>query len=289
MQQALNKNIISASRRTDIPAFFADWFERQLKQNYCEYPNPLFPQKKYKVSLLPEDLAGFVFWTRYPIPFLGALQTILQRNDAFYFHFTLNNYPKMLERQNPPKENAISAAKKLAHLIGKERIIWRYDPIIITNELDIVWHKQNFRSLLKELSPYISLITISIIDFYNFNKNHLLSLSVKKEKEYYLELLIWMSHTSKEYGLTIQSCAEDLPKELGIVPAGCIDAAFLAKSNDRTIMNPLPPLHKLRKKCLCHKSIDIGTNNTCRFGCIYCYANNLNNHNSYDNASQSHF
>ncbi len=270
------KHIISASRRTDIPAFFAEWFEHQLNRNYCEYHNPIIPSKRYKASLAPEKVEGFVFWTRWPLPFLKVLKTLEKNGYPFYFHFTINVYPSYLEPKSPSITDAISGLKQLTDLIGKSRIIWRYDPIIITPELTIQWHKNNFLNIFRQINSNISLIITSIIDFYSFNKKTLIKLKTEENKKPYFELLYWMKEQAQSYGIQLQSCAEDLPPELGIISGGCVDEIFLARSNYRTIPDKVLPLHKLRKNCLCHKSIDIGANNTCKFGCLYCYANNPN-------------
>ncbi|MFZ5951552.1 MAG: DUF1848 family protein, partial [Candidatus Rifleibacteriota bacterium] len=141
---AFEKNVISASRRCDIPAFQTEWFLERYEAGFCEVANPFNPRQISKISIKPENVIAFIFWTRNPKPFWPAIQRLREQKIPFGFMLTVNGYGKDLEPAVPDWKDAVTTAEMLAETIGPEKIIWRYDPIIISNNTDFAWHLQNF-------------------------------------------------------------------------------------------------------------------------------------------------
>ncbi len=270
--------VISASRRTDIPAFFADWFLQRLEDGYCEVANPFNPRQVSRISLLPEDVIAFIFWTRNPKPFAGAISQLIELSYKFGFMITVTGYPQWLEPDCPSVENAVSAFKELARQIGKESILWRYDPIIISQTLDFAWHINNFARLSRLLSPYTSRCIISFADFYRKTQKHLAT--IKAENFNYeplrtkgaLDFLLQIKRIAVANSLELTTCCETdkLLMQADIISAGCISNDWLRKICGLEM--PIPSHKGQRKNCQCIYSKDIGTYNTCRHGCKYCYA-----------------
>jgi len=142
--------ILSASRRTDIPAFYGEWFRNRLRAGWCETRNP-FSGQVYRVSLLPRDVLGWVFWSRNYEPFLGALRELHDSGQRFICHFTITNFPRVLEPRVPPLDAAIATARRLAAAFGPDVVQWRYDPILLTQLTPPEWHEGNFAALAGRL------------------------------------------------------------------------------------------------------------------------------------------
>jgi DNA repair photolyase len=269
--------IISCSRRTDIPAFYSEWFMDKLKKGCCVTVNPYNPNQQTHISLKPEDVDLFVFWTKNPAPFLKNLDILNNLGYKYYFQYTLNDYPSYLEPHLPIIENRIDSLIKLSNLIGKNKIIWRYDPIIFTDKLDYRYHMTRFTNLLEKLRLYIDMIVISIYDNYVSSDKRLekYEIDVIKglENTYeFKKLMNQISYFSAEKGLKVYSCAELLNLEpYGISPGKCIDGEYIEKTfNIESIKRKDK---NQRKECGCIESKDIGAYNTCPHKCLYCYAN----------------
>ena len=139
--------IISASRRTDIPAFYSEWFVNRLQEGYCLVPNPFNPRQVSRISLVPESVDAIVFWSKNPAPMLPFLPMVEDLSYRFYFLFTVNDYPKALEPGLPPLVERISTFVELSQRIGPRCVIWRYDPIILSNRTDASYHRKTFENL----------------------------------------------------------------------------------------------------------------------------------------------
>ena len=259
--------IISASRRTDIPSFYSDWFFRRLEAGFVCTRNPMNPKQVSRISLSPDVVDGIVFWTKNPIPMLDKLHLL---NDyPFYFQFTLNAYGKDLEAGIPSKnEVIIPAFQKLSRQIGPDRIIWRYDPILLTPKYTTEYHVHYFEELAKRLSGHSRKCVISFVDLYRHLGKQFSPLG---ENEIY-ELAGRFSDIASKYNLTLETCAESIElSQFGIGHGHCIDGELL----ERIIGQPLS-LSKdknQRDECGCMASIDIGMYDSCLNGCKYCYAN----------------
>jgi len=264
--------IISASRRTDIPAFYASWFMNRIREGFAIYPNPMFPYKKHQVDLRPSAVNGIVFWTRYPAPMLPYLAELDARGYSYYFLVSILNYPRDIEPHTPSIKKTIDAVRMLSEKIGKHRVIWRYDPLILTQgKIDDNWHIHNFSWLLGNLWDVTEKVIISIIDPYQKTVEDLGdgAKGISYQPSDYHKLLMDMSKLTQKAGIRIQSCAEFDMGVPGIIAGGCVDAGLIETISG---LKTSKQKHVQRKGCLCQKSVDIGVNNTCLFGCRYCYA-----------------
>ncbi len=274
------KNIISASRRTDIPAFYGDWLLHRIKEGFCKVKNPFNYHQESHVSLLLEDVTAFIFWTRNPNPFLHNLENILALGYKAGFFVTLNNYPAELEINNPDYSDVISGIFRLNKLLGEEKIVWRYDPIIISNKTDMNWHLSNFSMIAEKLSGLTNRCITSFADFYRKTSKNLRNLEksgwqFKPEPEANqntAEFLIEMQKIAENNGIILESCCEesDLFEKTRIIKNGCINKDFVSQIIEK---NYEGQRHKgQRPSCQCLKSVDIGAYDTCKHGCLYCYA-----------------
>ena len=264
--------IISASRRTDIPAFYAPWLMNRIRAGYCYYPNPMYPATFYRVSLLKEDVSGFVFWTRHPAPLIPYLPELDKAGFPYYFQYTVTGYPENIDGSSPPLETAIKTFMALSKAIGPERVVWRYDPIILNTEISAPWHRSNFRRLADAIGSSAHHLVISIVDPYMKTQRRLGSAEngVCYSTGAYSDVLNWIAMEAADRNLRVESCAEASLNIAGIAPGRCIDAQLLNKISGQESSSL--SLHKQREGCLCHGSVDIGVNNSCGFGCRYCYA-----------------
>jgi len=273
--------IISASRRTDIPAFHSQWFMDRIREGYCYVANPFNKNNVTKISLKPEDIDVIVFWTKNAEPILGYIDELFQRGYKFYFQYTLNGYSKVWEPGVPDFSKSIETFIALSDKIGKERVIWRYDPIIFSNITDFEYHYNRFTEIANLLKDRVERVVISIVDDYRgamVRIKRLEKLGVKLmddflQKREFGELIIQMSRCAFENGMEIYSCAEEIDlSSWGVLPGKCIDDEYIGRVFGIEINNKKD--RNQRKECGCVVSKDIGMYNSCLHQCIYCYANN---------------
>lgn len=270
--------LVSASRRTDIPAFYAKWFWNRIQAGYCHWINP-FGGQRYWVSLRPEDCPGIVFWTRYPVPLLPHLAEMKRRGYAFYFHFTLNGYERALEARNPDTGRAIQAFRALSDAISPALTLWRYDPIVFSDRTPAAYHLQRFAWLASRLEGYTGRCYFSFLDNYGKTRRNLQAAEDAHGIRFYepdldakLALVRDLRQAAGAHGIALHSCCEDAVLGEGVEKAHCVDLELL-----RRVRPDLPATLKpkpTRPECGCLESVDIGAYDTCRFGCIYCYATN---------------
>jgi hypothetical protein len=292
--------IISASRRTDIPAFYAEWFINRLRAGYCTVPNPFNRNQVAHVSLLPEDVDVIVFWTRNPKPIFPYLDELDQRGYRYYFQYTLLGYPREIEPHSPPREVAIAALQKLADRIGPVRVIWRYDPLVFSQLTGVRYHAENYARLAGELKNCTHRSVISMMDLYakcrkRIDHLNLDGLGIIEYKETpsqrFDDLMRTFVRAARENGMEIQSCAEDPDlSPSGIKPGKCIDDEYIKAAFNLTVDSRKDPGQ--RKACGCVVSKDIGMYDSCIFGCPYCYATSnferaRENHAQHDSQSPS--
>lgn len=216
--------IISASRRTDIPTYYSDWFLKRIKAGYVYVRNPMNPHQVSQINLSPEVVDGIVFWTKNPTPMLDRL---VELNDyMYYFQFTLNSYGVDAEENIPNKSKVvIPAFQRLSDSIGPDRVIWRYDPIFLSKVYTVDYHIRYFEELAKRLSPYTRKCTISFLDLYrNTEKNIAILAPDKFPVERQTQLAKILAEIAHSYGLRIDTCAEEIDlSQYGIEHAKCID------------------------------------------------------------------
>ena len=267
------EKIISVSRRTDIPAFYTPWFMNRIRAGFCYYPNPMYPTKFYRVSLRKEDVLGFVFWTRHPAPLIPYLPELDKAGISYYFQYTVVGYPQTIDPRSPSLDNAIKTFLALSDAIGPERVVWRYDPIILNHEISADWHFNNFSRIADAIGSSTRRLVVSVVDPYQKTKRRIGGADdgVLYSVDAYTDLLNRIVKEASGRNIRVESCAEAAVAVQGISHGSCVDANLLNRLKGRPA--PLKPkLHKQREGCLCHQSIDIGVNNSCGFGCQYCYA-----------------
>ena len=263
--------ILSVSRRTDIPAFYSDWFFNRLKEGFALVRNPMNIHQVSKVTLSPEVIDCIVFWSKNPKPMLARLDEL--KDYMYYFQFTINPYDRGLELGVPRKEGIISTFKELSEKIGLKRVIWRYDPILLTENMGVDYHVRYFEEIAKRLEGYTNMCVISFVDLYQKTQRNLKDTTAREPSQNeMIEIASKLCATAKKYGITIQTCAEEIALEsVGIKHGRCIDSALIEDLLDVKLVVDKDP--NQRKECGCVQSIDIGEYNTCAHGCKYCYAN----------------
>lgn len=267
--------ILSVSRRSDIPAFYTEWFFNRLKEGYVLVRNPMNYHQVSKVVLNSNVIDCIVFWTKDPTNMLDKLDLLKEYN--YYFQITVNPYDNQIERNVAQKRNIIESFKKLSILIGKQKTIWRYDPILLTDKIDIEHHSKYFDILAAKLNNYTERCIISFVDMYKKSERNMKSFSaVTVNNEDMIKIGKKLSDIALSYGLKIETCSEliDL-SSVGIEHAKCIDDKLIAHiiGNNINIQKD----KNQRDICGCVASIDIGAYNTCKHGCLYCYANYSDN------------
>lgn len=265
--------IISASRRTDLPAYYSQWLLNRLKAGYVVTRNPMNRSQVSRVSLSPETVDCIIFWTKDPMPMMDKLPEIDSMGYPYYFQFTLTPYGRDIERNLREKGEILRTFQQLSGLLGKEQIVWRYDPIILNDSLTIPYHLQHFEQLCCALSGYTDLCIISFVDLYSKLSRAIKSNVIREiSTGEMFEIAEEFSQIAQRYGMELRSCSEkqDL-SQFHILPAACIDKAKVEEVCGHPIAWKKD--RNQRPGCGCIKSVDIGVYNTCRNGCIYCYAN----------------
>lgn len=268
--------VISASRRTDIPALYGAWFMDKIKKGECKVMNP-FNGKVDTVSLRLADVDGIVFWSRNYRPMLENLERLHEMGYRFYCQFTINGYPRFLERSSPSIETAVSAAKRLNALFGPKTVVWRYDPIILTSLTNADWHLRNISKIADGLNGSTDTCVTSFVDWYRkVDKNLPAALeaqgleAIRPSSAEMKELALAMAEVVRSRGMKLASCCEPDLEGDHIHRASCVDKFRLTEVTGKDLLRL--PSAPTRAGCGCHASRDIGAYDTCPLGCAYCYA-----------------
>jgi len=271
------KKIISVSRRTDIPAFYGDWFMNRLKEGFAGYINP-FGGQKYIVSLKPEDVICLVFWSKNYEPFIEKLKIIEDMGYKFYFNYTITGLPNIFECNLVKKEIAIDALKKMSCMYSPKHINWRYDPIIISDTTDYDFHIENFENIASTLEGYLERCYFSYATQYGKVKRNFDKFQRENGVEIIdpgnnlrIKLANELAEIADRYGIKMLTCCGDFLLGSKIGKAHCIDGKIIEELFYKNVSKYSKK--PTRKECGCTDSTDIGTYNTCSHGCIYCYAN----------------
>jgi len=272
--------IISASRRTDIPAFYSEWLMHRMREGFLCTRNPFNAHQIQKVSLSPTDVEAIVFWTRNPKPLFPHLAELKDIGHNCCFLFTITGYPRALEKKVPRPQDAIEIFINLSKQIGPEKIIWRYDPVLISSLVTLEDHKRIFRKIASALTGHTNRVIISFADIYkkvksnldNFAKaTNVVITDLTKDMDSLLEISLFFAKTAQACGMQIQTCAEGIDLDtVGIRHGKCIDDEWL--NHIFRISFSHAKDKGQRDECGCIKSTDIGMYNTCMHGCEYCYA-----------------
>lgn len=273
--------IISASRVCDIPAFCGDWLLKQFENGYTIWINP-FNRKKHYISFSKTRL--IVFWTKNPLPFIKKLPEIEKYFKNYYFHFTLNDYTEEKLEQGLPKLNErIETFKILSDTIGKNKIIWRFDPLILTCNTDIDSLIGKIEFIGNSLYKYTDKLVLSFadIDEYKRVKNRFYKSKIDYKnftEEEIFNIAEKLKNLNNTWNINMAACAENIDlTEFDIYPNKCIDDELIKSvfQNDKELVNYAENAKKdkgQRKYCNCIKSKDIGIYRSCAYNCAYCYA-----------------
>jgi hypothetical protein len=265
--------IISASRRTDIPALYSDWFLARMKEGYALVRNPFNFHLVSRVSLKAGDAEFIVLWTKNPKPMLSGLELLERFEIPYYFLYTVTLYGELLERNLPAEEEVLDTFRRLSERIGARRTVWRYDPVIISDEYDAAYHERRFESICRSLENRTARCIVSFIDMYKKCERNLKDFSIHSiSNETKIDIMGNFNRIADRHGIAVQLCAEEaVLSSSGVQNGKCIDDELISEIIGKRIAVRKDPSQ--RKDCRCVKSIDIGSYDTCTNGCLYCYAN----------------
>jgi DNA repair photolyase len=280
--------ILSVSRRTDIPALYSDWFLERVREGFVLVPNP-FPIARKQVARIKIEpvkvttnllggkevsgnVDGVIFWTKNPRPMMekrengvSVLEELDRRGFVYYFHFTLNPYGPEIEKNVAPIEERIKTFQELAERIGAERVIWRYDPILLSKTIGVEWHLREFERIARRLNGFTKVVHFSFL--------------IGKHKDFRApnwaeqnEIVKNFARIAGENGIQLCACAlKNIWAEYGVKQSRCTDPELFSKLCGGRVKTRR--LDGQRKDCGCMPCVDIGIYNTCAHGCVYCYAN----------------
>lgn len=261
--------ILFISGRCDIPAFFSPWFFRRLEEGYVDVRNPFDPHQISRILLRQDQIDAMLFCTKNPAPMLKRLSEI---PFPFLFHVTFTPYHQDIEPYVRDKESIIRSIKELSMLIGKKRVVLRYDPILLNERYTPLYHARAFEKVCRELGPYVERIILSFLDMYKNTRKHASSLGLHSLSDSEMKTVgRLLGEIAETYHIPLQTCAEafDL-EEFGITKGRCIDRKELEELAGHALA---VGSRGVRKECGCLESVDIGDYNCCPHECRYCYAN----------------
>ncbi|MDP6175196.1 MAG: DUF1848 domain-containing protein [Rhodospirillales bacterium] len=267
--------IISASYKTDIPAFYGPWFMNRLKAGYARVKNP-YGGPAFTVDLGPGAVEGFVFWTRNPAPFMEALGQIRRLGFPFTVQFTVTGYPRPLEQATITAHEAMDHLAQIRALFGPHAGVWRYDPVVLSSLTPPAWHLENFARLAGKVEGASDEVVLSFAQPYRKTKRNMAQAAddhgftwQDPEADEKRALLSGLAGLAEAAGLDLTLCGQPELLVAGVRPTACIDAPRLA----RMAGCPVSAKRKShREGCACFQSSDLGDYDSCPHGCVYCYA-----------------
>lgn len=275
--------IIQTGSRTDIPAFYADWFAGRLKEGYVYVRNPYNMTRITKYILDPSVVDIISFCTKNPQPMLKYMD--LLKPYGMYWYVTITGYGRDIEPNVPDIADVVETFKRLSEIVGPDSIGWRYDPIFLDEKYTREYHLEKFSEIAQELDGYTHDCVISFIDIYQkVKKNFPDAKPLKKADRLYLGEN--MTKIAKSHKMTMRPCGEGNELEIfGADCCGCMNQPIYEKAIHNTLN--FPKVKNARTTCACFLSNDIGMYNTCLHMCKYCYANYdagtvMANHSNHD-------
>ena len=265
--------ILHTGNRTDIPAFYSEWFYNRIRDGYVLVRNPYNEKSVTRYRLLPEIVDLIVFCTKNPSPMLKDFDLLREFGQLWYV--TITAYGKGIEPGVPDKNEVICAFKELSRRTGKDACVWRYDPVLVYEKYTVAQHIRSFEKICVELSGFTDTCVISFVELYEkvkANFPELRAVSIEEQKM----LCASFSKIAMDYGMRVKLCGKSLLDDsqllsYGIDASGCMTESVMEKA----LHSPINiPAHKpSRKECSCYLGFDIGAYNTCAHFCRYCYAN----------------
>jgi Domain of unknown function (DUF1848) len=267
--------IVSASYRTDIPAFYGEWFRNRRRAGFARVRNP-YGGPSSVVPLCRPDVDGFVFWTRNALPFLPALREVADDGLPFAVQFTITGYPRALDAATIAADRAVEQVRRITAEYGEGTVVWRYDPIVFSSITPADWHVANVSRLADALAGLVDEVVVSIVQLYRKTTRNLRGAACTSgfswsdptdaEKR---RLLARLTIIAADRAIRLTLCDQAALRGDGIGEARCIDARRLSRHGGRSIA---APLNAHRPTCGCYASRDIGDYDSCPQGCAYCYA-----------------
>lgn len=263
--------IIQTGMRTDIPAFYSEWFLNRIREGYVLVRNPYNPGQVTKYSLSPEVVDLIAFCTKNPAPMLSHLDAL--KSYGQYWFVTITPYGKEVEPNVPDKEKVMEDFRRLSDIVGTDSMGWRYDPIFIDENHSVEWHIAEFEKMAETLSGYTESCVISFIDIYKkVERNFPDAREVSKQNRITLgrELI----RIAGRYGMTVRPCAEGNDLEpYGADCSGCMTVKTFETALHSRLDVPKRKSNQRNGQCACLLGVDIGAYDTCGHLCRYCYAN----------------
>ena len=262
--------ILNTGCRTDIPAYYSEWFYNRIKEGFVLARNPYYPNQVMKYSLESEIIDCICFCTKNPEPMISRIEEIKQFKQ--FWQVTITPYGREIEPNVPDKELVMEAFKRLSKLVGIDAISWRYDPIFLTEQYSITYHLRIFEEIAEKLSGYVDNCIISFIDLYAKTKRNFFGVK-EVSKENQITIAKEFVRIGSKYGITIRSCCEgtDL-EEFGVDVSGCMTKPVIERAIGISL-DMMKLKNSAREECDCLLGNDIGMYNTCGHACVYCYAN----------------
>lgn len=270
------------SGRTDIIAFYSNWFINRYQEGFLDVRNPFYEKQVSRIYF--EDVDVILFCTKNPLPIIKHLKEI---NKPILFHITLTPYKQEIEPNVPSKKEIIKAIKEISTILGKDRVIVRYDPIFLSTTYPIEYHVKAFKRLCNLLSNDIKTIIISFIDDYKNVRKNAKTLNTRPFTESdYKTIGLEFSKIASNHGITVQTCFEERNLvEYGFKKGECLSHELAYQLTGKANFKNWTA--RKGNKCNCVEMVDIGVYNSCKHFCKYCYANydekrvklNYNNHN----------
>lgn len=262
--------ILNTGSRTDIPAYYSEWFYNRIREGYVCTRNPYDLSQVLKYRLDPKVVDAICFCTKNPQPMLARLHELDSFRQVWFV--TLTSYGKDIEPNVPDKRKVLQSIQDLSGRVGRERLGWRYDPVFITEKYSVEYHLRAFEKIASVLENRIAFCVISFLDLYEKTKRNFPAAREVTEKEQCLLTERFVTIASR-YGIPIRTCCENPSlARFGVDVSGCMTKEVLEEATECRFSVPKakkPP----RSKCSCLLGADIGMYNTCPHGCLYCYAN----------------
>lgn len=262
---------MSVSRRTDVPAFHFDWFMNRVRAGYALVRNPVCRTVVHRVPLTPRDVDMFVFISKDPRPALPHLRELKDMGYEMSFQVTVNPYGRDLEPNVPDCGAVARAVRDISGILGRERVLWRYDPVVFSDMYDIGYHRESFERIAAMLDGYTDRCISTFLDVYDkhaplFGSGRLREVT-EEERSAFLRMAV---PAAEEHGMEMSTCCTETDySAYGAVSRPCVDPKDL-----RAWGIPYEPqTNPVRTGCRCVRSVDIGAYDTCRHDCLYCYAN----------------
>ena len=264
--------LIFASGRTDIPAFYSEWFMNRVRAGFVDVRNPYYGEQVTRYKLTKDVVDCLVFCTKNPAPMIPYLEELKSLGLGLYFFVTITPYEKDVEPNVPEKGTVMDSFCELSRILGKDRVCWRYDPIFTDEKYSVSFHIKAFRSMAEKLHEATDRCIISFIDLYQKTKKNFPGVKEVSENDQKF-LASSLSRIAFENGIKIESCAEKLDlTSCGVEQGACVSREIIEKAANIHLL-PKIGVSVLRKHCICLPTNDIGAYNSCPHLCKYCYAN----------------